>query len=307
MDWNRAETLLTADLERIASRATSPGAALAAMEEKVIAEITEVEAFLSRAEDRIAALPGLVEAEHGMAVRCDAVIAKAEADGREDLKSAAEARKGRHESQAAVLEAELDQLEGDLPRAADLLKRLEARREEIAGQGLVQGEREASPRAEEPAAAPESAAEEEALDEEFAALLAAMDEAPSPAPAPAPEAVASDDILADLPDLADVPEGELPEGDEDLDLDGMDFSHLDAMFGGGDGGGGGGAKAAVPATKTPSKAPAPAARAATTPARADSDGGATEKKGKGRLWLVVGAIVVVGGGTVAALFALQVF
>lgn len=149
-----------------------------------------------------------------------------------------------------------------------------------------------------PAAAAKSG---DALDDEFAALMAEMGEdLPAPKRASGPTMADDDDEFV-IPDLVEVGDDELPEGEE-----------LPPLEGPAKGKGGAPAKGApVPsvaakagANAAPGGARLPVPAKSTLPAKSGGADGA-KKGGKG-VWIAVGGAVVAVGGTVAALLAFGV-
>ena len=331
MEWNRVETLLNADIDKVASKASNGGAALAALASRIRGEVGSVEAALNALSERLDALPVQLGDARALAARCDAIIAKAEGEGRDDLAAAATARKEKALSDAARFEAELAGGETELERLEDALTRLEEKAADVdlrlGGSGvdldlggagfadtlpametLDRPPRDTDPaspsalRATNPAAtavkAPAAAGGDD-LDAQFAELLAGMGDLDDPPPGAAASAPDDDDDDLALPDLVDVGDDELPEG-ADPDAKGpIDFSALDALAAKGSGGPAPKGKAAPPAVK--GKA-IPAVKGAAKPP-ATGDGQPRSRK---TLWIVVGGAVVAAGGTIAALLAFGV-
>lgn len=328
-DWTAAETLLETDLERIATRASNPGAALAALAHKVAGERERVEGTLEQLRARLASLPAAIEAEQKLAERCEAIAAKSRAAGRDDLAAAAEARGHNHTAKVAALNDELAGGEGTILRGHELLEGLEAKRaviversnefgvaetmqdmrvvadegddtglDDLGDLDALVGAGGADTRTDVSAAQPKGGGD---LDSEFAALLAAMGEDAAPAPKKAAPEPDDDDDYA-LPDLVTVGEGELPEGADPESDEPIDFSSLDALAASEAGDAPAKGKAAAPAK---SKAAPPATAKAAPPAKAGEEA-ATKPGGSKRVLVVVGGVIVVAGGTVAALFGFGV-
>ena len=315
MEWNRVETLLNADIDKVASKASNGSAALAALAHKIRAEVGSVEAALGALSERLDALPVQISDARTLAARCDAIIAKAESDGRADLGAAATARKAKALENAATFEAELANGETELERLEDALTRLEEKAADVdvrlGGAGVADtlpamDALDRPPRDTDPATpaalratlpantAPAAAGGAEDLDAQFAELLAGMGDLEDAAPA-APDDDDDDDDLG-LPDLVDVGDDELPEG-ADPDAKGpIDFSSLDALAAKESGKPAPKGKAGLPAVQ--GKA-VPAVKGAAKPPA--TTGG--KPRSRKTLWIVVGGTIVAAGGTIAALIA----
>lgn len=318
MEWNRVETLLNADIDKVASKASNGSAALAALAHKIRAEVGSVEAALGALSERLDALPVQIGDARTLAARCDAIIAKAESDGRADLAAAATARKAKALENAATFEAELANGETELERLEDALTRLEEKAADVdvrlggagvadtlpAMEALDRSPRDTDPatpaalRATLPATAtptaPTSGGGAEDLDAQFAELLAGMGDLEDAAP-DAPDDDDDDDDLG-LPDLVDVGDDELPEG-ADPDAKGpIDFSSLDALAA---------KESGKPAVKGKAGLPAVQGKALPAVKGASKPPATTGGKPRSRktLWIVVGGTIVAAGGTVAALLA----
>ena len=252
MDWNRVETLLNADVDKLAVKTSNAGAALTALAKKIRSESEGVEADLQALQVRLDELPVKLRDAQGVVARCDAIVVKARGDGREDLAAAALARRAKAASDAATMQNELDAGDAELTRMDDALTQLgkkaadvEARLAEL---GLSDGlpdmaglddlptgpaappSKPAAPAASAAAkpAAPAAAKPGDDLDAQFADLLAGMGEAPA-APAKKPVGPTMDDDDLGLPDLVEVGDGELPEGADPDAAGPIDFSALDAL------------------------------------------------------------------------------
>ncbi|TNF27792.1 MAG: hypothetical protein EP329_19030, partial [Deltaproteobacteria bacterium] len=111
--------------------ASDAGAALAALTEKIRAEAQTVEAARAALGERLDAIPAEIASQQALVVKCDAIIAKAEGDGRPDLAAAARAKKAGAEAQASALEAERMEAEADVVRAEEAVARLHDKADEV--------------------------------------------------------------------------------------------------------------------------------------------------------------------------------
>jgi|GEM_PF-3400977 len=316
MEWRRVETLLDADLDRLVERASDANAALSALVDKIRAEVHSVEVSQAALRDRIDEIPAKIEAERSLAAKCDAIIAKAEGEGRGDLAAAARAKKGNAEASAAALEAELVDADADLTRADEVIPRLNQKISEIEARRDQLGVADTLPAMDVPdaapsvasapaVAAPKPAAEaggEADLDAEFAALMAGMDDLEDDAPTAA-AADDDDDLDLALPDLVEVRDDELPEGADPEDEGPIDFSALDALAAKE-----AGKPAPAPAKKGGAKKGAekkqlPAKVSGAKPPAETGDG---EKRSRKGLWITVGGVAIAVGGTLAALIGFGV-
>lgn len=338
MDWTQTKNVAEANLDTIVGKASNPKVALTALEKKITAEVDKVEAHLTALDGRVNALPGLLDEADRQVAKVDAIVAKAKADGRADLVAAAGQKRAKTLQERAVLEAELNGIDGAMTEADEWLSKLQDKLVEVQTRidrtpGAINDAAPAAapapkaavatPAAPAKPAAPAAAkapakpgAKGDALDDEFASLLSEMDvdlskvELPKKKDRPA----ALPDSDDGIPDLVTVADGELPDGEE--------VPPLEYPKGKGPTKGG----AAVPAkpgapvpakapAAVPAKAPVVAAKpGAPVPAKAASAGptagapaNAPEKKSKAWIWITTGVVVLGGGGAAVAHFVLHLF
>lgn len=316
MDWTQTKTLAEANLDSITSKASNPWAALSALEGKIDAEVTKVEASLASLDQRLMALPGLLEEVDRKVAKLQSVLDQAKQNNRADLIAAATARLQSELAASEALNGEFDSADQVQSDAADWIAKLHGKRSEIHTRLNKMGPEPRKPLVledEAPAAAPapeakpaakpaaKPSAKDGALDDEFAALMADMDisldQIELPKRATPVLADSSDD---GIPDMVVVSDNELPEGEE-LEDEAPKAAAPKAAP----------AKAPV-AAPVPAKAavPAPVAKAA-TPAVAKSQVPAAapkkeEKGSKAWLWITL-TLIALGGGAAYAKFGLHLF
>lgn len=344
MDWTQTKNIAEANLDTIVAKASNPKVALTALEQKITAEVGKVEAHLLTLDERVMALPALLDEADKLVIKVDAVIAKAKAEGRADLAAAAGQRRQKHLAERAALENELnsvEQVENDanewLSKLQDKLAEVEARirvtpdkapavkaapaaPQPAAPAAATASKPAAAPTPKPPTAKPAAGGKKDALDDEFASLLSELDvdlskvELPKrKLPAKLPD---SDD---GIPDLVTVAEDELPEGEELPPLEqpkGKGAPPKGAPAPAAGKGAPSPAKVAPTSGKPavgPAKAPV-AAKAGTAPVPAKAGvapapAGAPEDKKKSKLWLwiTLGAVGVGGAGAAVAHFVLGLF
>lgn len=200
MDWNQTKSIAEADLGAIVSKVSSPRAALGSLEKKITAEVAKIEAYLGSLDGRALDLPGLLDQADQKVAKIQAVVAKADNDGRPDLKQAALGRLAKEEADRKALQDELDGLDQAQTVADEWLSKLQDKLVE------VQAKIDTLPPDPKPAAA------------------APSEPAPAPAPAPAPskapaKAAAKDDdvdlasldaLVASAPKPAPTPKAAAP-------------------------------------------------------------------------------------------------
>ena len=347
MDWNPTKTLAEANLDTLVQKASSPKAALTALEKKITAEVDKVEAHLVALDARVTELPTLLEQADHKVLKVDQVIAKAKAEGRQDLVQAALQRRDKNLAERAALEAELDGIDAAQGEADAWLTKLQDKLVEV--QSRIDRTPDPKPgavAAPEPTAAPEPkaaapepkptasplakpatpaapaaakppvpakpaaakpAGKADALDDEFAALLKDMDVDLSKVELPKKK-----NAPAPLPDSDDGIPDLVTVKDDELP-EGEELPPLEAPKKGAAKPGAPAAKPAASAAKPAApaaKAPAPAAPAAKTPAPAAKPGAAAptaEKKSKAWLWITSGVVVLGGGGAALAHFVFHLF
>jgi len=339
MDWTQTKNVAEANLDTIVGKASNPKVALTALEKKITAEVDKVEAHLAALDGRVNALPGLLDEADRQVAKVDVIVAKAKTDGRADLVAAAGQKRQKTLQDRAVLEAELNGIEGAMGEADDWVTKLQDKLVEVqtrinrtpdtgpapvaaaapvaAKAGGSPAAVAAKPAAAKPAAKP--AGKGDALDDEFASLLSEMDvdlskvELPKRKNAP----VVLPDSDDGIPDLVTVGDGELPDGEE---VPPLEYPKGKGPTKGGAAAPPAKAPAAAPAkpsTAVPAKAPAAVpAKAPTVVAKAgagvpakpgSADAAPTEKKSKTWLWIASGVIVLAGGGAAVAHFVLHLF
>lgn len=184
MDWNQTKSIAEADLGVIVGKVSSPRAALSSLEKKITAEVAKIEAYLGSLDTRALDLPGLLEEADQKVAKVQAVIAKADNDGRADLKAAAAGRLAKEEADRKALQDELDSLDKVQTDADEWLTKLQDKLLE------VHAKLNTLPPDPKPAPAAEAAPSEEP---DLAALDALTAAAPAPAmpvvPAPAKPAL----------------------------------------------------------------------------------------------------------------------
>lgn len=337
MDWTLIRSLLDANLDQVLAKATDPAATLTALSRKISAASEMVEAHLASMSQREQELPGLIGQEEAALAKVDAVIAKAKQEGRADLLAAATARHAKNQETLSALAAELSQLEGERTRAEDALAKLEDRKADVESRGetgvsnddfdfaALDGGPKAAPApvakpapvvapakpAATPAAssAPAKKAAGGSLDDEFASLMSDLnvnlDEVELPKKKGLPAKVADDDL--GIPDLVDVKDNELPEGEED-DLPPLKGEKYNIPKGPAKGAAppakGGAAAAAKGGAVAAAKGGSVAVAKPGTPAKM----GDAPKSGSKRWLWISGAVVTLGGaGAAVAHFALHLF
>jgi hypothetical protein len=316
MEFSKARELLTDDLNEVAARTSSPFAALDQMTAEVREQLAAVQQHMRDTKAKTTLLPPKIKAEKTMLAKVDAIIAKAEAGGRADLKSAALARRAKHQTMYYELSNELDDVDDTLHAGVSWEERLKQRLNEVIAMRAALPGAAAAPVA---VAAPLAVAVAVGADGEeidpFAALMADIDPAefaamPTKSGAlAAAAAAAAPDEMDDygLPDLVEVGEEEMPDEDGDeVEMD-IDFAALDALAGGAP------AAAAFKGgkTKTKTKAKAKPSKAPATKSAASAKGGDpvvsgdTKPSGGSNLWrwLVLG-VLLAGGGTLVVLYFL---
>ncbi len=240
-DVKKLELLASASVGTLVERASDPGATLRALEGKLEAGLAEAEAAVVALPERLEALEARLEAERTTAAKCDAIVAKSEADGRPELARAAQERKARALEAASAVERDIAEAQSDGGRLDALLPALEERLEDVRARlaelptapatdldagpaGLtatyqgrdVSGVSNARPS---PAPEPEGAGaggddgDDADWENELAALMSSMGVAPTPS-APSAGEDEDDDPMAGIPSLVEVPEDALPEGEE---------------------------------------------------------------------------------------------
>lgn len=180
MDWNQTKSIAEADLGAIVNKVSSPRAALASLEKKITGEVAKIEAYLGSLDGRALDLPGLLDQADQKVAKIQAVVAKADNDGRPDLKQAAMGRLAKEEADRKALQDELDGLDQAQTTADEWLSKLQDKLFE------VQAKVDTLPPDPKPAAAPAPVAS-------------------APAPAPAAKAKADDVDLASLDALVASP------------------------------------------------------------------------------------------------------
>ncbi|MCC6622786.1 MAG: hypothetical protein IT385_16110 [Deltaproteobacteria bacterium] len=192
MDLTQARSLLDRDLDQLLAKASDPKATLTALAGKINATVAAVESHILVLDERAMALPGAVAQEQAMVHKVEAIIAKADQDGRADLAAAARQRLAKHQAQVAALGAELGKNEAERAECDTLLVRCEERLTEIEARGVELGGIDAF--APEPEAAPEPAYESASANAAAAPApkpAASAPKAAAPAPKPAAPAVAA--------------------------------------------------------------------------------------------------------------------
>ncbi len=238
-DVKKLELLASASVGTLVERASDPVATLRALEGKLEAGLAEAEAAVVALPERLEALEARLEAERTTAAKCDAIVAKSEADGRPELARAAQERKARALEAASAVERDIAEAQSDGGRLDALLPALEERLEDVRARlaelptapatdldagpaGLTatyQGrDVSASGSNAPPTPEPEPAGAAEGGDDadwenELAALMSSMGVAPTPS-APSAGEDEDDDPMAGIPSLVEVPEDALPEGEE---------------------------------------------------------------------------------------------
>jgi len=125
MDWNQTKSIADANLEVITGKVSSPRAALSALEKKITAEVEKIEAYLVSLDGRAMELPGLLDQADQKVAKIQAVVAKAENDGRADLKAAAMGRLAKDLGDRKALQGELDGLDDVQTTADEWLSKLQ--------------------------------------------------------------------------------------------------------------------------------------------------------------------------------------
>lgn len=131
MDWNQTKSIAEADLGAIVSKVSSPRAALGSLEKKITAEVAKIEAYLGSLDGRALDLPGLLDQADQKVAKIQAVVAKADNDGRPDLKQAALGRLAKEEADRKALQDELDGLDQAQTVADEWLSKLQDKLVEV--------------------------------------------------------------------------------------------------------------------------------------------------------------------------------
>lgn len=196
MDWNQTKSIAEADLGAIVNKVSSPRAALASLEKKITGEVAKIEAYLVSLDGRAMDLPGLLDQADQKVAKIQAVVAKADNDGRPDLKQAAMGRLAKEEADRKALQDELDGLDQVQTTADEWLSKLQDKLVEVQARidTLPPDPKPAAAAPAAPVAAPAPAAKAKDEDVDLASLDALVAGAPKPAPkpaaAPAPAAAA---------------------------------------------------------------------------------------------------------------------
>ncbi len=139
MDLTATRSLLDKDLDQLLAKASDPKATLSALARKITATVESVEAHVLALDERATALPDELGREQAMIGKVEAVVAKAEQEGRADLASAARQRLDKHMGQVTAIQRELAKNDADRAEAEDLLVKLEERLVEIDARGVEFG------------------------------------------------------------------------------------------------------------------------------------------------------------------------
>ena len=131
MDWNQTKSIAEADLDAIVKKVSSPRAALGSLEKKITAEVAKIEAYLGSLDGRALDLPGLLDQADQKVAKIAAVVAKADNDGRPDLKQAAMGRLAKEEADRKALQDELDGLDQAQTTADEWLSKLQDKLVEV--------------------------------------------------------------------------------------------------------------------------------------------------------------------------------
>jgi len=289
MDWTQTKNVAEANLATIAGKTSNPKVALTALEKKITGEVEKVEAHLLTLDERVTALPGLLDDADKMVAKVDAVIAKAKSEGRADLGAAAAERRQKHLADRTALEAELNNVDVAQTEADEWLTKLQDKLTEV--QALIARTPDARPapaKVAPPApakVATKPAGAKDALDDEFASLLSELDVDLSKVELPKKKSPAKlPDADDGIPDLVTVGDTELPDGEELPPL-------------------------ATPKGKgaTAKGAASPAKTPAATRAVPGQSSGVPSKKSRLWLWIGAGTLVLGGGGAALAHFAFGLF
>ncbi len=125
MDWNQTKSIADANVDAITGKVSSPRAALSALEKKITSEVEKIEAYLVSLDGRAMELPGLLDQADQKVAKIQAVVAKADNDGRADLKAAAMGRLAKEEGDRKALQDELDGLDNVQTTADEWLSKLQ--------------------------------------------------------------------------------------------------------------------------------------------------------------------------------------
>lgn len=187
MDWNQTKSIAEADLGAIVNKVSSPRAALASLEKKITGEVAKIEAYLVSLDGRAMDLPGLLDQADQKVAKIQAVVAKADNDGRPDLKQAAMGRLAKEEADRKALQDELDGLDQVQTTADEWLSKLQDKLVEVQARidTLPPDPKPAAAAPAAPVAAPAPAAKAKDEDVDLASLDALVASAPKPAPKPA--------------------------------------------------------------------------------------------------------------------------
>lgn len=254
IDWGKVFQLLDADLEGLIARASDPARIVDRLTHRIAGTITRLEDGISAARARTASIPDEIDQQQRVATKCVTIAARSEGQGRPDLQQAALARKAECEARVSALAAESEALAAEVTRAEEALGRLRAKEADAAarrsglaapaaaeevveldeliaepavvGVGVGSAAVSAAPTARvEPAApapatgpASEAAApSDEELERQMAELMASMGVSATPTVEPSSDS--GDDFLADIPELVEIGNDELPDGITLEDLD----------------------------------------------------------------------------------------
>jgi hypothetical protein len=343
MDWKQTKSIAEADLGAIVGKVSSPRAALASLEKKITGEVTKIEAYLGTLDARAMDLPGLLDQADQKVAKLQAVVAKADNDGRPDLKQAAAGRLSKEASDRQALQAELDGLDQVQTVADEWMTKLQDKLMEVqakidslppdpkpaAAPAAAPAEKAAASdevdlaglddlaaKAPKPAPAPaakappKKAAGKDALDDEFAALFAELNVDPSQVELPKKKAPPKIEVDDKIPDLVAVRDDELPEGEELPPLEIPKKGAVSAAVGKAAASGATkGAAAAAPAKAGPVKggAAAPAKPAAPPVKAASAPEQAPARSSKAWLWWTTGIVALGGAGAAVAHFVFGAF